>query len=312
MSKAGLEELEKYVVKHPRVALGLSALALGYVGLKSLCFLKTSFLAFARREYNLQERYGRGSWAVVTGASDGIGKQYCLSLAQRGFNIVLIARNKTKLEAAESEIKTQSPGVSTRIVIADFEQSVEAGFFERIVEQINDLDISILVNNAGVALLSYFEKETQAHLRSMLNVNVYPVVLLTNLLLPKMLQRSHRSAVINISSGLGTLPVPYATIYSASKALVDFFSRAIDIELGHKIDVLSHLCATVSTKMNGYEETGFFVLTPKVAVEGILKVLGKEPSSSGNWRHKIMNGLLPVMPIKEELRKKIDGWNKNI
>eukprot|EP01017_Pseudomicrothorax_dubius_P028486 TRINITY_DN3385_c0_g5_i1.p1 TRINITY_DN3385_c0_g5~~TRINITY_DN3385_c0_g5_i1.p1 ORF type:complete len:314 (+),score=49.87 TRINITY_DN3385_c0_g5_i1:40-981(+) len=311
MTKIRLEEFEKYVLKHPRVALGLSAVTLGYVGLRTLRFLKNSIVALTRKGYNLIERYGAGSWAVVTGASDGIGRQFSLTLAQQGFNIVLIARNKAKLEAVESEIKAQSPGVSTRIIIADFEQSAELGFFERIVEQLDDLDVSLLVNNAGVGIYTRFEKATQANLRSMLNINVYPTVLLTNLLIPKMLKRANRSGIINVGSGLGTVPVPYASTYSGTKALVNFFTQAIAFEFRDRIDILAHLCGRVSTKWNNFAPTSFSMLTPKEAVEGILRELGSETNSGGNWKHQFLLNFLPFAPIHKQILKVIEAQQRN-
>ena len=78
------------------------------------CFLKPLDLA---------ERYGKGSWALVTGASDGIGKEYCLQLAQKGFNVCLVSRTREKLEAVEKEIKskTSGSGVQTCLIQFDFE-----------------------------------------------------------------------------------------------------------------------------------------------------------------------------------------------
>eukprot|EP01017_Pseudomicrothorax_dubius_P041853 TRINITY_DN6756_c0_g1_i7.p1 TRINITY_DN6756_c0_g1~~TRINITY_DN6756_c0_g1_i7.p1 ORF type:complete len:245 (+),score=21.98 TRINITY_DN6756_c0_g1_i7:65-799(+) len=232
-----------------------------------------------------------------------IRDRYSLTLAERGFNIVLIARNRAKLESVESEIKTQSPGVSTRIVVCDFENSPEPGFFERIDDQIKDLDISLLINNAGVGIENFFEKETQAGLRSLLNINVYPVALLTHLIVPRMLKRSKRSGIINVSSRLGTFPTGYLANYCGSKALADFFSRALAVELGEKIDVLSHVCGSLATKMTTFNHKSFFVLSPKEAVDGILRELGSESTSGGNWRHQLNIRILPYVNLTETIKK---------
>ena len=77
-----------------------------------------------RRQLDLSARYGRGSWAVVTGASDGIGAAYCEELASQGFNIALVSRTKAKLEAVEKKCK--AAGVQTRLVVADFSNAARA------------------------------------------------------------------------------------------------------------------------------------------------------------------------------------------
>src|SRR5689334_5078204 len=77
---------------------------------------------------NIGDRYGKGSWAVVTGGSDGIGRAFCEELAQQGLNIVLIARNKDKLEKVAQEIK-QKAKIETKIIVADFTRSSSPGFF---------------------------------------------------------------------------------------------------------------------------------------------------------------------------------------
>jgi 17beta-estradiol 17-dehydrogenase / very-long-chain 3-oxoacyl-CoA reductase len=69
-----------------------------------------------RRRHNLIERYGKGSWAVVTGASDGIGAAYCKILAKDGFNIALVSRTMSKLQTVEKECLKINPSIKTRIV----------------------------------------------------------------------------------------------------------------------------------------------------------------------------------------------------
>ena len=99
---------------------------LGSLSVLSVCyrFSRFFFRKFIRPAKNLLRTYGQpGSWAIVTGASDGIGKAFCQSLAQRGFNICFIARNPEKLETARKEIQGKYPKILTEIVVADFSQS---------------------------------------------------------------------------------------------------------------------------------------------------------------------------------------------
>ena len=116
--------------------VGLSVI--GYFSLKTIFGLYKKL----RRLLPLDlSRYGKGSWAVVTGASDGIGRALCEELALQGFNIVLIARNKEKLEKVAQELNVLNKDILTKIVIADFENSTKEGFFDEIYSQIESLDI---------------------------------------------------------------------------------------------------------------------------------------------------------------------------
>jgi len=115
----------------------------------------------SRTTEHLSERYGKGSWAVVTGGSDGIGLAMCKELARRDFNIVIVARNPEKMEDAAKEIKSVNQGCQVRKVTFDFTDTVEHAvewYQKGIIDKISDLDISILVNNAGYMQPGDFER----------------------------------------------------------------------------------------------------------------------------------------------------------
>ena len=117
-------------------------------------FINKSFSI--RKPHNLIERYGKGSWAVVTGATGGLGEAFCKELAELGFNIALISRNKARLEATEKYLNLSFPNVKTRIVQADFSESMTPDFYQNIWRELDDLDISLLINNAGQYFSDYF------------------------------------------------------------------------------------------------------------------------------------------------------------
>ncbi|CAL4161993.1 unnamed protein product, partial [Meganyctiphanes norvegica] len=165
-----------------------------------------------------------GEWAVVTGASDGIGKGYIRELAQAGMNVILIARNKDKLDKVAQEISSEF-GVETMVIVADFSQGQE--IYAHIEQQLQEKDIGILVNNVGlfspiimgVPLMSYFGEDdvSMEDVWKTVNVNVANVPAMTKIILPGMLQRG-RGAIVNIASMASMLPVPMAALYAASKA----------------------------------------------------------------------------------------------
>ena len=138
----------------------LNALFLGIDLLFLLITLKFIFFIyknFFRKPHNLQERYGNNTWALVTGATDGIGKAFCQEFAKRGMNVILVSRTLDKLKRVERELKTEYPQIKFECIVFDFEKCIKA---EDYLETFGPLkyrfDISILVNNVGLAFNKYF------------------------------------------------------------------------------------------------------------------------------------------------------------
>jgi len=100
-------------------------------------------------------RYGQYSWAVVTGATDGIGKAAAIHLAREGFNIVLISRTLTKLQDVAKEVEEEAlkanKQIKTRVIQLDFTKTYDANHFKKVYEEsLQELDLSVLVNNVGL------------------------------------------------------------------------------------------------------------------------------------------------------------------
>jgi len=119
---------------------------------RTICVLARSFGLGTRCT---TARYGEKSWAVVTGATDGIGKAACMYLAKEGFNVVLISRTLSKLETVAKEVrdhgKKAGKSVQTRVVQLDFTMTYDAATFAKLYnDNLKDLDLSVLVNNVGV------------------------------------------------------------------------------------------------------------------------------------------------------------------
>nr|XP_053637227.1 inactive hydroxysteroid dehydrogenase-like protein 1 [Cherax quadricarinatus] len=165
----------------------------------------------------LVETYGK--WAVVTGCTDGIGKEYAKQLAKRGMNIVLVSRTQDKLDKVSSEI-VQEYDVQTEIVKVDFIDGRH--IYEDVAKHLQDKEIGILVNNVGVMLPHpmEFELASEKDLWGHVNVNVASVPAMTKLVLPGMLTRG-KGAIINIASIAGLYPIPLMGIYSATKLTLD-------------------------------------------------------------------------------------------
>uniref|UniRef100_A0A8D2B0H0 17beta-estradiol 17-dehydrogenase n=1 Tax=Sciurus vulgaris TaxID=55149 RepID=A0A8D2B0H0_SCIVU len=168
-----------------------------------------------------------GQWAVVTGAGDGIGKAYSLELAKHGLNVVLISRTLEKLHVLAREIE-QTTGSRVKVIQADFTRD---DIYESIREELQGLEIGILVNNVGMLpnLLPGRFLSVPGEIQSLVHCNVTSVVKMTQLVL-KPMEARRRGLILNISSGVALCPWPLYTLYSASKAFVCTFSKALQAE----------------------------------------------------------------------------------
>ena len=244
-----------------------------------------------RRPLDLTERYGKRSWAVITGATGGIGEEFCKQLAEKEFNIVLMSRNKERLEASEKRIKLCYPMIETRIIQADFSESMTPEFYQNINAQLEDLDISILVNNAGIYPVNYFEMLSAQEIKDMIQTNCCSYLFLSHCLLKKLVSRDKRGAIINISSRSGVSPLFYLGGYSATKRFVSFMSYMLHNMFKDKIDIINIAPASVSTKMIGNKK-GTYICSPKICVEGSLRDLGYDVDSTPHWLHAIQVHIL--------------------
>ncbi|CAI9587288.1 unnamed protein product [Staurois parvus] len=134
-------------------------------------------------------RYGR--WAVVTGATDGIGKAYARELAKRGLDVVLISRTLEKLKKVAAEIEKEF-GRKTRVIQVDFTNG--SHIYQKIKEELEDLEIGILVNNVGMNInqdpCKYMNIPNRDQmLDKIINCNIMSVLWMTQIILPQMLQR---------------------------------------------------------------------------------------------------------------------------
>ncbi|XP_043981219.1 very-long-chain 3-oxoacyl-CoA reductase-A [Gambusia affinis] len=229
-----------------------------------------------------------GKWAVVTGATDGIGKSYAEELARRGFAMMLISRSQEKLDDVARSLEEQFK-VETRTIAVDFGR---LDIYSKIEEGLANLEIGVLVNNVGV---SYPYPEYYLHIPDLekfitntINVNITSVCQMTRLVLPKMVERS-KGIILNISSASGMYPVPLLTVYSATKAFVDFFSRGLHEEYRRQgIIIQSVLPFFVATKMTRIRKPTLDKPTPERYVAAELNTVGLQSQTNGYFPHAVM------------------------
>jgi len=167
-------------------------------------------------------------YALITGASSGIGECFARALAVRGQNLVLVARSFDKLRALAEELGAKH---SVRVEPVGMDLS-EPGAADRLAQLLAErkLTIDLLVNNAGFGARGEFWKLKLARQSEMLRLNIAVLVELTYLLLPRMMAE-RRGAIVNVSSTAGFQPIPYTSIYAATKAFVTNFSLGLAEEL---------------------------------------------------------------------------------
>jgi len=251
--------------------------------------------------FSLSYRYGSGSWVVITGATSPLGKAFAFEFARKGFSICLLGRSQEKMEELKKEIKEINHSVNIKMITVDFQQCLAPNFFSSIIDEIKNLDISILVNNASVDFFDYFTESTSQQLRELFCVNIVAVVMLTNIIMKKMLIRRFNSAIINISSCEGVFPSAFSSIYSASKAFIDAFSIELGKEVGDKIDIMALRPYWIRTEMFPLIKRLLYVSADK-CVKGCLAQISKGYTTYGTPKHAIMGVGKEILP----------GWIRNM
>ncbi|XP_063305526.1 very-long-chain 3-oxoacyl-CoA reductase-B-like [Pelobates fuscus] len=238
------------------------------------------------------KQYGR--WAVVTGASDGIGKSYARELAKRGLDVVLISRTLEKLKNVASEIE-QKYGRKTKIIQTDFTRGSE--MYQSIEDNLKGMEIGILVNNVGMILSKHPERflnipNINKAITDTINCNILSVLQMTRIVLPQMIERN-KGLIINISSEAGNHPFPLLIVYSATKVFVDFFSRGLHTEYQSKgITVQCVMPLSVSTPMTSNIKTNIFVKSAGDFAREALNTVGYTNRTSCCFSHSLQVHIL--------------------
>src|SRR3954447_20284602 len=160
--------------------------------------------------------------ALVTGASSGIGEQFARQLAARGHDLVLVARRADRLEALASELSTDA-----KVVACDL--ATDAASLGGRVQELG-AQVDLLVNNAGFGTSGPFLDHDPARDAEQVRLNCEAVVTLCHAFLPGMVER-RRGGIINVASSAGFQPIPYESVYAATKAFAISFTDSLHTEL---------------------------------------------------------------------------------
>jgi 17beta-estradiol 17-dehydrogenase / very-long-chain 3-oxoacyl-CoA reductase len=247
----------------------------------------------------LAERFGSGSWALITGASDGLGKAFAQDLARYGFNLILVSRTQSKLDRLKDEMQTL--GVQVRTVAADLSNTAPQTY-ESLAAVAQDVDLSVLINCVGVTVHRRYGDVPAKTLRHLLAVNVSTTAIVTHTLLPFLLRHAastgHRAALLNVGSIVGRFYWPGTQLYGACKAFIDHLSIPLDYEYREHLDVLSFQPTVMATAMAAGTEPAAITISPQQAAHAALSHLGHTLTSHGHWRHGLMAAFLVVLPCR--------------
>ncbi len=236
---------------------------------------------------SIKEKYG--PWALITGASAGIGAEFARQLSEEGLNLILVARRKDRLDELAAELKAKNH-VEVKTLPVDL---ARPDFMSSIRPAVQSLEVGFLINNAGFGMTGSFLQTDLARELEMLDVNCRAPLILTHELGREMVKRK-RGGIIIVSSTSGFLATPYMTHYAATKAFDLSLGEGLWYELKeHGVDVMALCPGGTSTEfhqISGIREVMVMPVEPVVAQA--LKSLGKKASLINGWRNRVKVFLL--------------------
>eukprot|EP01068_Selenidium_serpulae_P003385 Selendium_serpulae@DN3027_c0_g1_i1.p1 len=211
-----------------------------------------------------------GTYAVVTGGTDGIGKAMAIELARKGMSIVIVGRNAEKLENTKSEIKQVCKGVpEVKTIQADFAAKDQDALWTNLEAELKNIDVGVLINNVGMSYpgAQYFHELSKDFINEIIHLNVTSILKMTNIVYPTMVKKE-KGVICCVGSGSSVIPSdPLYSAYAATKSVADAFCRSLAVEASaYKISVQCHVPLMVETKLSKARR-GATVPTPEAYAE---------------------------------------------
>lgn len=251
----------------------------------------------------------KGHWALVTGASSGIGEEFARQLAQAGMRLVLVARREERLQAVVQALRTEY-GVEARVIAADL---ADPAAVERIRAELDGAGIRVrlLCNNAGAGRWGRFEATDAGVYEELNTLNTTTLVAMCRRFFDH-LASFPSSAVINVSSAAAYQPVPYMAVYAASKAFVQSFSQALHGEWkAHGILVQTLVPGPTATEFDakaGAYESALVERDPpagvvRASLAGLERDVPVVNAAKGTYKQRVFAGLAPHAMVIREVGK---------
>jgi len=244
-----------------------------------------------------------GEWAIITGATDGIGKAFAQECAKRKLNVFLISRNPELLSQTAMELESKY-SVKTKTLAVDFGNFTDLKE-RQVQESLKDLDVGLLINNVGA---SYDHPEfateiDEKTIDKLVNLNIHSTYRMTRAVLPSMLGKAKpRGAIVNMSSFASEQSVPMLAYYAATKGFVDKYSEALHWEVKSKgIHVQVQRPMFIKTKMSKTRES-LMIPRPEKYAKAAMKHIGYEAVSSPYWVHALIQYVINLVPKNLRMR----------
>ncbi|ELU42146.1 ketoreductase [Rhizoctonia solani AG-1 IA] len=272
---------------HTCVALTLSA-----IGTAALVGFGLSFVQFVLQTFVLSGHSvaKNGAWAVVTGATDGIGREFASQLAKAGFNILIASRTQEKLDAFASELRESMSNENPSTYAIDFaRRDTEA--YAGLATIFEGLDVGVLVNNVGKShdIPADFHEIPLIDHEDIVEINVNATIKVTRLIVPGMITR-RRGLILNLGSFAGAVPSPMLATYSGSKAFLSTWSRALAAELAPRgVDVQLVNTYFVVSSMSKIRRATSMIPLPSTYVRSVLSKIGLQGDfTTPYWAHGVL------------------------
>lgn len=244
-----------------------------------------------------QAKYG--PWAIVTGASDGIGREMAFSLAKRGLNLVLVARRRSILDEVATNLSKAYP-IETQVIDADLSQSAAV---KTVIAATDNLDVGLLVASAGFGTAGYFLDMPLDREQNMLDVNCRAVLTMSHHFGRRFAKQKH-GGIILLSSLVAFQGVPLSAHYAATKAYIQSLAEGLHQELAPLgVDVLASAPGPINsgfaTRAN--MQMGM-ALKPEDVAQATLDALGRKTTVRPGWLSKLLEGSLAMLPRSGRVR----------
>ncbi|TVY52647.1 Very-long-chain 3-oxoacyl-CoA reductase, partial [Lachnellula suecica] len=267
--------------------------SIGALWLSSFLFKTARFIRIYMRRSSLPRYHhasssGSPAWALITGASDGIGSGYAHELARHSFNLILHGRNPTKLLSVQKSILALYPTVQIKLMVLDA-STCSAAEIEREVAKLRELHVTVLVNNVGTGttpsghVFANLEDEETGDIDALINTNARFPALLTHFVLPLLLSHKKPALILNMGS-ISDTGSPYLSVYSATKAFDTAFSKALRREMkaeGTDVEVLAIMTAQVTGTGTNDEPVSVVMPDAGVFARSALARVGVREGGSG-------------------------------
>ena len=267
-------------------------------------------LLFTCSASGLGKKYNESgkAWAVVTGTTSGIGSGFAKVLVKSGFNLMMIARNESKLKEMKEELMKCRKSGNQKIDFMIVDLGSGKIMTENFTNFFNKNEVSVLINNAGVntEYPKMFTENSFDEIKSIVDVNCEALVVLTRAVLPGMILRKN-GCVINISSLFGQIGAPLLSVYSGTKSFIDSFSASLGAELaGSGVSVFCSLPGFVVSNMSKIRRTSLTVISADACAEAVLGQAagGWLTCAAPHWSHSLIGWILMDV-IPEPIRMRI-------